>query len=96
MTAEHDHDSDATVKMPCVNPETSLDVAEDLEDIDPEKTLVQDDWESTVIRRVASHVAAVQDDIVEDPTQESRFGWENESLKRLVHEVRKCGAQGAS
>lgn len=91
MTAERDHDSDATVKMPRMNPETGLEVNEDLEDIDPESTLVRDDWESTVIRRVAPHVAAVQDDIAEDPDEESRFGWENESLKRLAHEVRKAG-----
>lgn len=96
MTAERDHDSDATVKMPRVNPESSPEVSspevdEALENIDPESTLVRDDWESTVIRRVAPHVAAVQSEIAEDSAEESRFGWESEGLKRLAHEVRKAG-----
>lgn len=91
MTTERDHDSDATLKMPRVNPESSPEVNEELEDIDPESTLVRDDWESTVIRRVAPHVAAVQSEIAEDSAQESRFGWESEGLKRLAHEVRKAG-----
>lgn len=96
MTAERDHDSDATVKIPRVNPESSPQkneglVNEELEDIDPERTLVRDDWESTLIRRVAPHVAAVQSEIAEDAARESRFGWESEGLKRLADEVRKAG-----
>lgn len=94
MTAERDHDSDATVKMPRVNPETGLEVEESLEDFDPESTLVRDDWESTVIRRVAPHVAAVQSELADDPEAEERFGWESEGLKRLAHEVRKAGVAG--
>ena len=91
MTAERDHDFDETVKMPRVVPESVPEVSETLEDVDPESTLVREDWESTVIRRVAPHVAAVQSQIAEDSSQESRFGWENEGLKRLAHEVRKAG-----
>lgn len=94
MTAERDHDSDATVKMPRVNPETGLEVDEDLEDFDPESTLVRDDWESTVIRRVAPHIAAVEIELADDPDAEARYGWESESLKRLAHEVRKSGVMG--
>jgi hypothetical protein len=41
MTIERDKDPDATVKMPLPIP--CLD--SDLEDIDPEKTLVREDWE---------------------------------------------------
>lgn len=41
MTIERDKDPDATVKMPLPIP--SLD--SDLEDVDPEKTLVREDWE---------------------------------------------------
>lgn len=93
MTAERDHDADATVKMPRVNPETGLEV-HDSEDFDPESTLVRDDWESTVIRRVAPHVAAVQSELADDPQAEERFGWESEGLKRLAHEVRKTGVAG--
>lgn len=87
MTAERETDSDATVKMPQVNPEIA-----DVEEIDPEATLVRDDWESTVIRRIAPHVAAVQSQVAEDSAGESRYGWESEGLRRLAHEVQKSGA----
>jgi hypothetical protein len=40
-----------------------------------------------VIRRVAPHVAAVQDEVVDDQTGEERFGWESEGLRRLSREV---------
>ena len=59
MTKERDQDPEATVKMPRPTPP----VAEELEDVDPEQTLVREDWESTVIRRVAPHIAEVQSDI---------------------------------
>jgi hypothetical protein len=63
------------------------------EDIDPEKTLVREDWESTVIRRVASHVAAVQNSIAaEGGASEKRFGWESEGLRRLAQELQRSGA----
>jgi hypothetical protein len=86
MTIERDTDADATVKMPKVTPEIEMD------DIDPEATLVREDWESTVIRRVAPHVAAVQSQVGEDPRGESRYGWESEGLRRLASELQKTGA----
>ena len=42
---------------------------------------MREDWESTVIRRVAPHVAAVQDEVADDDAE--RFGWESEGLRRL-------------
>lgn len=84
-------DSDATVKMPRPATPAAPEVSEELEDFDPESTLVRDDWESTVIRRVAPHVAAVQSEVAEDSAGEDRFGWESEGLKRLAHEVQKTG-----
>jgi len=77
-------DSDATVKMP--RP-TVPEVCPEDEDVDPESTLVRDDWESTVIRRVAPHVVAVQSQVAEDSDGEARFGWESAGLRRLAHEV---------
>jgi hypothetical protein len=41
MTIERDKDPDATVKMPLPIPQ--LD--KDLEEVDPEKTLVREDWQ---------------------------------------------------
>lgn len=84
MTIERETDADATVKMPQVTPE--------VEDIDPEATLVRDDWESTVIRRVAPHVAAVQSQVAEQAGGEARFGWESAGLRRLASELQKVGA----
>lgn len=84
MTIERETDAEATVKMPQVTPE--------VEDIDPEATLVRDDWESTVIRRVAPHVAAVQSQVAEHAGGEARFGWESEGLRRLASELQKVGA----
>lgn len=42
MTIERDNDPDATVKMPLPIPQ--LD--KELEDADPEKTLVREDWQA--------------------------------------------------
>jgi hypothetical protein len=81
MTRERDQDADATVRMPRPTPPQ---VDEELEDVDPEKTLVREDWESTVIRRVAPRVAEVQDEIEADA---ERFGWEREVLRRLSREL---------
>jgi len=78
MTTEREFDPEATVEMPrpvLIDPE--------LEEADPEKTLVRDNWESTVIRRVAPHVAAVQSAVGEDAAAESRFGWEMQTLRLL-------------
>jgi hypothetical protein len=88
MTVERDPDSDATVKMP--KPQLE-EICEEIEEIDPEKTLVRDDWESVVIRRVAPHVAAVHSQMAEDSAAESRYGWESEGLRRLAEGVRRSG-----
>jgi hypothetical protein len=85
MTIERDPDSEATVEMP----RPLMPVEDELEDVDPEKTLVREDWESTVIRRVAPHVAALHDDSGEPGDEEgiARYGWESEGLRRLSQEV---------
>ena len=88
MTDERDPAAEATVKMP--RPQLD-EIAEDIEEIDPEKTLVRENWESVVIRRVAPHVAAVQSQIAEDSAAESRYGWESEGLRRLAEGVRRAG-----
>ena len=88
MTAERDPAEEATVGMP--RPQLE-EIHNEIEEIDPEKTLVRDDWESVVIRRVAPHVAAVQSAMAEDSGAESRFGWESEVLRRLAAGVRQVG-----
>ena len=80
MTIEREFDPDATVEMP--RP-VQIDTDLDEEEVDPEQTLVREDWETTVIRRVAPHLAAVQSAVVEDSSAEDRFGWETEGLRRL-------------
>lgn len=82
MTIERDYDPEATVEMP-----RPVRIDAELEDEDPEKTLVREDWESTVIRRVAPHVAAVQSAVGEDAAIESRFGWETQTLRLLSRVV---------
>jgi hypothetical protein len=84
MTTERDQDPEATVQMPRPVPP----VDEEIEDIDPEKTLVREDWESTVIRRVAPRIAEVQEEIEAD---EDCFGWESEGLRRLSRELQRDG-----
>jgi hypothetical protein len=84
VIAPDDEADEATVKMPRL-PEADKDDKE----FDPESTLVREDWESTVIRRIAPHVTAVQNQVAEEPGDENRFGWESESLRRLAHEVQK-------
>jgi hypothetical protein len=79
MTIERDPDQ--TVEMP--RPIPPLD--EELEEIDPEQTLVREDWESKVIRRIASHVVAVQGEVADFASD--AFGWESEGLRRLSQEV---------
>jgi hypothetical protein len=91
MTAEREMDTDATVKMP--RPSPIDDVEPDDLEFDPEKTIVQDDWESTVIRRVAPRLAAVQSQVAEDPAGEERFGWESAGLKRLSRELARNGTE---
>jgi hypothetical protein len=82
---QSEHDPEATVVMPQPVP-LITDVSSDLEDVDPEQTLVREDWESTVIRRVAPHVAAIQD-VTDDTDEEERFGWETGVLRRLSREL---------
>jgi hypothetical protein len=84
MTIEREFDPDATVEMP--RP-VQIDTDLDEEEVDPEQTLVREDWETTVIRRVAPHVAAVQSSVAEDSAAEDRFGWETEGLRRLSRVV---------
>ncbi len=81
-------DDDATVKMPKL---PNSDAGTPNEEFDPEATLVREDWESTVIRRIAPHVAAVQSAVGEEAYAENRFGWETEGLRRLAFEVQKAG-----
>jgi hypothetical protein len=86
MTIERDPDPEATVEMP--RPVVSQ-VEETIEDVDPEETLVRENWESTVIRRVAPHVARVQGEVDEESDGEGRFGWESEGLRRLSRELQR-------
>jgi len=96
MTTERDTDSEPTVEIqrPAV-PQPALEI-EDVDqefdkEFDPERTLVREDWESTAIRRVAPHVAAVQDEVAAD--DEERFGWESEALRRLSRVVQNRSDQ---
>jgi hypothetical protein len=96
MTTERDTDLEPTVEIqrPVVQ-QPALEI-EDVDqefdkDFDPERTLVREDWESTAIRRVAPHVAAVQDEVAAD--DEERFGWESEALRRLSRVVQKQSNQ---
>ena len=90
MTAERDSALDETVRLP----KPTLDEREsDIEEIDPEKTLVREDWESVVICRVAPHVAAVQSAMAEDSNGEARYGWESEGLRRLAEGLRRVGGE---
>jgi hypothetical protein len=104
MTTEHDPDSEPTVEIerPAVpRPAAEIeDINQDFDkDFDPERTLVREDredWESTAIRRVAPHVAAVQEEVAQGDDQHDdaeRFGWETEALRRLsrvVQDRRDC------
>jgi hypothetical protein len=96
MTTERDTDLEPTVEIqrPAI-PQPALEI-EDIDqefdkDFDPERTLVREDWESTAIRRVAPHVAAVQDEVAAE--DQERFGWESEALRRLSREVQNRGDQ---
>jgi hypothetical protein len=82
MTTEREFDPDATLEMPL-----PVHIEPELEEEDPEKTLVREDWESKVIRRVAPHLAAVQSAVAEDSGAEDRFGWETQTLRLLSRVV---------
>ena len=79
MTTERDTDSEPTVEIqrPAV-PQPAVEI-EDVDqefdkEFDPERTLVREDWESTAIRRVAPHVAAVQDEVAARRRRALRLG----------------------
>jgi hypothetical protein len=92
MTTERDPDTEPTVEIERPNLPQPVAEIEDVEqDFDPEKTLVREDWESTAIRRVAPHVAAVQDEVAAD--NEDAFGWESEALRRLSRVVQNRSDQ---
>lgn len=82
MSRERDQDTEATVKMPVIPHDPEEDEA-----FDPEKTIVREDWETAVLRRVAPRVAAVRNAVAEDPHGERQFGWESAGLRRLSREV---------
>ncbi len=82
MTIERDPDTEPTIEIERL-PQPAAEI-EDEQEFDPERTLVREDWESIAIRRVAPHVAAVQDEVSED---EEAFGWESEALRRLSRVV---------
>jgi hypothetical protein len=63
MTTDHDSDPDATVRMPRPAPRK-----EDLEDIDPESTLIREDWGNATILPPPS---ATQPESPEAPSQQS-------------------------
>lgn len=92
MTTERDPDTEPTVEIqrPVPQPKPESD---DAENFDPERTLVREDWESVVIRRVAPHVEAVQEAVADDEAGKERFGWESEGLRRLSREVQNRGSQ---
>lgn len=87
MTTERDPDTEPTVEIQRPVPQPAAEIEQAEQDFDPERTLVREDWESVVMRRVAPHVAAVQDEVADDETGEERFGWESEGLRRLSREV---------
>jgi hypothetical protein len=86
MTTERDPDTEPTVEIQRPVPQPKPEIDSD-ESFDPERTLVREDWESVVIRRVAPHVEAVQDAVGDDDEGEEGFGWESEALRRLSREV---------
>jgi diaminopimelate decarboxylase len=88
MTAERDPASEPTVELP--RPQLD-EMVDELEEIDPDKTLVRENWESIVIRRVAPRVAEVHSQMAEDSAAESRYGWESEGLRRLAEGLRRVG-----
>lgn len=86
-------DTDVTVKMPRPTSGSLPEISEDSEDFDPDRTLVREDWESTVVRRVAPHVAAVRSKLEADQgsSADERFGWESVGIRRLADELQKNG-----
>jgi hypothetical protein len=91
MTTERDPDTEPTVEIERPNLPPVAEIEDVEQDFDPERTLVREDWESTAIRRVAPHVAAVQDEVAAD--EEEPFGWESEALRRLSRVVQNRSDQ---
>lgn len=87
MTTERDPDSEPTVEIQRPVPQPKPEIDDSDENFDPEKTLVREDWESVVIRRVAPLVEAVQDAVADEEAGEELFGWESAGLRRLSKEV---------
>jgi hypothetical protein len=76
MTTDHDSDPDATVKMPRpVVPKA------DLENIDPDSTLIREDWGSTTILPSGSGAAPP-----EQPPTSAKPEWEA-TLRRPAYTV---------
>lgn len=73
MTTDHDSDPDATVRMP--RPAPSKD---DLEQIDPDSTLIREDWGSTTI----SPPPATTVTPPKAGAAETQAGWETATLRR--------------
>ena len=94
MTIERDPDTEPTVEIKRPVPTPGAEIEDVDQDFDPERTLVREDWESAVIRRVAPHVVAVQDEVAEDDADSERFGWESEGLRRLSKVVQKELSRG--
>ena len=92
MTTERDPDTEPTVEIERPNLPPVAEIEDVEQDFDPERTLVREDWESTAIRRVAPHVAAVQDEVAA-ADDEDAFGWESEALRRLSRVVQNRSDQ---
>jgi hypothetical protein len=89
MTTERDPDTEPTVEIQ--RPQPAAEIEDVDQDFDPEQTLVREDWESTAIRRVAPHVAAVQEEVA--AAEADAFGWESEALRRLSRVVQNRSDQ---
>lgn len=93
MTVERDPAAEETVRMPIPKiPDAQEREDETLEEFDPEKTLVRENWESIAIRRVAPHVAAVHSEMARDAGS-NPYGWESEGLRRLAEGLRRVEEQ---
>lgn len=92
MTASQDSkpELEATVELPESQSYQDFGMCRDIDAFDPEKTLVRENWESTAIRRVAPHIAAVQSSVADDAISDGRFGWESEGLRRLALELQRA------
>lgn len=82
MTTDHDSDPDATVRMP--RPVPKKDEA-DLEDVDPDSTLIREDWGSTTILPPPSATPQEPQQPPQQPPQQSlQQPWER-TLRRPAY-----------